>query len=307
MKLLQYLLDSSPAVPAIEAQADWWPDFLAQASGWGRTLEQAAVGGFRADRLAWAFCAGYQSALRRLFPGLAADRMATFCATEAGGNGPKAIMTRLAPDGDGWQLSGEKSWGSIATPESVLYVVARTNDPAAPRPELRVAEVPAGAPGVSILAMPPPGFVPEVSHARIVLQGVPVAARNLLPGDGYDGYLKPFRAVEDMHVTSAVLGCLVREARTRQWPRTWVQRVLAVLLGFQDIDGRDFASPHGHIALAGALGLAGELIAQVENFWAEAPPDDPARRRWARDRRLLEVASAARKARIESAWQRIAR
>lgn len=290
-----------------ETQADWWAAFRADSPGWGRTLEQAVAGGFRADRLAWAFCSGYQGALRRLFPTLPGDRMATFCATEAGGNTPKAIFTRLQAAGEGWRLDGEKSWGSVATPDSILYVVARTNDRQEPRPQLRVAAIAASAPGISIHPMSPPGFVPEVSHARIVFADVSVSGEDVLPGDGYDTYLKPFRAIEDMHVTSAVLGHLIREARVRSWPRTWVQRVLAVLLSLQDIDVREFASPHGHIALAGALGLAGDLIAQAEDFWAEAPSDDPARRRWARDRRLLEVASAARKARIESAWQRVAR
>ncbi|HNH35699.1 MAG TPA: acyl-CoA dehydrogenase family protein [Rhodocyclaceae bacterium] len=305
MTITGFLLAAAPEASRIERQADWWAAFRTDAADWNTTLEKAVAGGFRADRLAWAFCAGYQSALRRLFPRLAADRMASFCATEAGGNAPKAIHARLERTGTGWRLDGEKSWASVADPESILYVVARSGDPAAARPELRVVAVEAGTGGISIHPMPPPGFVPEVFHARIVLEDVRVAEENVLPGDGYDAYLKPFRAIEDIHVTAAVLAYLVREGRARQWPRPWAQQVLAVLLSLAEVDAHDFTSPPGHIALAGALGLAGDLIAQAEDFWSAVSLEDPARRRWARDRRLLEVASTARKARIESAWRKL--
>ncbi len=306
MTLAAFLLSAPADGPATEDQAAWWDGFLVERRAWSRPLEQAAAGGFRADRLAWAFCAGYQSALRRLLPSLPDDRMATFCATEAGGNGPKAIRTRLAMESGACFLSGEKSWASLAGAGSRLIVVARTNDPAETRPALKVAHVAASSPGVDLRPMPAPGFVPEISHARVLLDRVPVAPEDILAGDGYDAYLKPFRAIEDIHVTVAVLAMLIREGRARQWPQQWIQKALAAVMAFAAIDAEDYSNPAGHIVLAGALGLAGESIGQADGFWAEAAAGDAAHQRWERDHRLLDVASSARKARIESAWGRMA-
>jgi hypothetical protein len=41
---------------------------------------------------------------------------------------------------------------------------------------------------------------------------------DLLPGDGYDRYLKPFRSIEDIHIQAATLAWVLREARARRWP-----------------------------------------------------------------------------------------
>ena len=39
-------------------------------------------------------------------------------------------------------------------------------------------------------------FVPEISHAEVELDRVKVSDADVLPGDGYDDYLKPFRTIE---------------------------------------------------------------------------------------------------------------
>ena len=41
---------------------------------------------------------------------------------------------------------------------------------------------------------------------------------DLLPGDGYDIYLKPFRTIEDIHVHAALIGYLVGVARRLEAP-----------------------------------------------------------------------------------------
>ncbi len=46
-------------------------------------------------------------------------------------------------------------------------------------------------------------FVPEVPHARVQLNDVRLDAAALLPGDGYQAYVQPFRSIADMHVTLA--------------------------------------------------------------------------------------------------------
>ena len=70
-------------------------------------LEQAIWGGAHVDRLGYAFVAGYSAALARMFPG--APARSALAVTEAGGNHPRAIATRLA---DG-KLTGEKTFVSM--------------------------------------------------------------------------------------------------------------------------------------------------------------------------------------------------
>jgi hypothetical protein len=81
--------------------------------------------------------------------------------------------------------------------------------------------------------MPPTRFVPEVPHARLAFDGVAVAHEDVLPGDGYERYIKPFRSVEDIHVTAAVLAYLLAEAGRRGWPASWRERALIALLGLR--------------------------------------------------------------------------
>ncbi len=100
----------------------------------------------------------------------------------------------------------------------MLVVGALRLTPRSDRPLLKAGTRALRCPGVRLLPMPATRFVPEVPHARVQLDDVHVEDDELLPGDGYDAYVKPFRSIEDMHVTLAVLAYLLREARQRGWP-----------------------------------------------------------------------------------------
>src|SRR5690348_2628168 len=64
-------------------------------------IERAILGGAAADRLAWAFAAGYAAALRGLVSeaDLPEGDLAALAATEQGGAHPRAIATELRADG----------------------------------------------------------------------------------------------------------------------------------------------------------------------------------------------------------------
>ena len=111
--------------------------------------------------------------------------------------------------------------------------------------------------------MPETAFVPEVPHARVQLQGVRVDAAALLPGDGYARYVKPFRTVEDIHVTLAVLAYLLREARHRGWPQEFSERTTALLVAFAELATASADAATTHVALAGASSWAQRLYADA--------------------------------------------
>jgi hypothetical protein len=154
--------------------------------------------------------------------------------------------------------------------------------------------------------MPETAFVPEVPHARVVLSAVPVDTSALLPGDGYADYVKPFRTLEDIHVTLAVLAYLLREARQRDWPAEISERACALLLIFAELASADAKAPETHVTLGGASSWAHALYAQAGALWSRCP-DDAAARRWHRDAPLFGVAAAARDKRTQRAWERLAR
>lgn len=298
--MLPQLSASQAGAPACESVAQWWPRHRAIAREHADPVHQAIVGGFVADRVGWAFASGYQAALRALFPDAPADRICALCVTEADGNSPKAIRSSLRKENGAWVLNGAKRWTTLGPDGALFFVAARDEAASAERPAIRLAKVLSDAPGLKIESMPPTRFVPEVPHARLQFDNLRVS--DLLPGDGYATYVKPFRTVEDIHVQAAVLAYLMREGQRLSWPEHWLERLAALLASLGKLSDMPAAEAETHIALAGALAIGAGLIGETEEFWKRSATD-PAALRWARDRELLGVAKEARGLRTRRAWE----
>jgi hypothetical protein len=299
--MLPQLSASQAVAPPCESVAEWWPRHRAIAAEHPGTIEQAIVGGFVADRVGWAFASGYQAALHALFPDAPADRLCALCVTEAEGNSPKAIRSSLQGSPTGWILNGAKKWTTLGPEGSLFFVAARDEAASNERPAIRIARISSNAPGLKIQSMPETRFVPEVPHAQLQFENAKVDA--LLPGDGYDQYVKPFRTVEDIHVQAAVLAYLMREAQRLAWPGHWIERLSALLAALSTLSNMPPSNAETHIGLAGALRISAGLIGETEAFWLKSAAD-PAALRWRRDRELLQVASKARELRAQRAWEK---
>ncbi|MFI4932159.1 MAG: hypothetical protein ACHP83_18085 [Burkholderiales bacterium] len=299
-------LPAPPPARTINDVADWWQVWQSLHAGNPGAAALAIAGGFAADRVGWAFASGYQAALRALVPDLPHDTLAALCVTEAEGNRPRHIRTTIAPQPDGTlRIDGAKRWTTLGPASTLLLIVGALPVPdGAGRPVPRVARVPIPTPGLVLQPMPPTRFVPEVPHAQVLMQNVRVSAGALLPHDGYDAYVKPFRTIEDLHVTLAVLAYLLREGRMRHWPAAFNEQLVAALALLLHLAGEDARAASTHIALAGALRIAHRLYADASSLWA-ATGDDLAAGRWQRDAALFEVAGSAREQRAERAWQRL--
>jgi alkylation response protein AidB-like acyl-CoA dehydrogenase len=295
MDVLRRVLEVAP--PNAETLRAWWDATATERARPAATIDRALAGGALADRLGFAFAGGYSEALRALVPGLSG--ITALCATEEGGNRPRAIKTVLAPLGDGrYVVRGKKKWATVGGEASVLLVVASTGEVDG-KNRLRVVRVPADA---KLVASTVP-FVPEIPHAEIELDGVEVSEADLLPGDGYDEYLKPFRTVEDLHVHAALAGYLIGVARRHELGHEPIQKLLAIASAVRSLAAADRGAPSTHLALAGLIELATTVAGEVEQRWSKLGGDEHAR--WQRDRSLLKVASSARVARGERAWQAI--
>jgi acyl-CoA dehydrogenase len=316
-ELSRRLLCDSPLCEPVRDIDDWWGRHQAVVAGrqeesdqelLGRPLHRAALAGFAMDRLGYAFASGYHEALRFAIPELDVSKWA-LCATEQGGAHPRAIATSLtaAPDGREFRLSGAKQYASLGTHADGFVVMASTGQAADGRNRLVAVRVPRNRAGVIVQAMPATPFIPEIPHARVLFEDVVVTAEEPLPGDGYEGYLKPFRTVEDVHVQAAFIGWLVQVARRSGWPNELIEELLALLCGLASVmpeaPGPALISPYTHIALAGVLAQITRLVATAATHWAAV--DDATRVRWLRDRPLLSIAGKARAKRREVAWQRL--
>lgn len=309
--LLRSLFGASPALdPAALASLRAFREaHRARAAALASPFERAVLGGSSADRLGYAFAAGYGAALQALLEanGIAPapTEALVLCATEEGGAHPRAIRTALARGeaGGALRLTGKKRWATLATDTDALLVVASIGEDEAGRNRLKVARVPADAPGVRITPMPEPPFAPEIPHAELALEGAPVREDDVLPGDGYEKYLKPFRTIEDAHVHGAALGYLVGVGRRHGWPEATLERLAALITAAQALAAAPPDAPEVHLALAGLLGASEALIREAEPLWERVEAGE--RARWARDLPLLTIAGRAREARRAKAWERL--
>ncbi len=300
--VLRWLVRPPPPLQAPTLDA-WWRLQRAQTAELAAPVDRAFAGGALADRLGYAFAAGYQAALASLFGAGASADVASFCMTEAGGNRPKAVATVLERCGDSIVVSGSKTWATMAPLADVLYVVAREGEGEGGQPRLRLVRVPAGAPGVALETRPPTPMAPEVPHAFLRLERVALAPEAALEGDGYERYVKPFRTVEDVHVLAAAVAYLAAAGARRGWPEGLREALCGLGASLRGLAAFDPAAPETHLALAGCYALAGRLFDEGGAAWRAEPDDEAAR--WERDRVLLNVAEAARQKRREVAWLRV--
>jgi alkylation response protein AidB-like acyl-CoA dehydrogenase len=298
--LLPDLLSPRQA-PSTDSLTAWWDETREARGRETTTVDRALVGGVLADRLGFAFAAGYHEALRALVQGKS-DDICALCITETRGNAPKDIDTTLTIAGDAFEITGKKKWATTAPLAKTLLVCATLGTGGDGKPMLRIVRVPADAPGVTLTASSAP-FVPEIPHAEVELDHVRVTAGDILPGDGYTEYVKPFRTIEDAHVHAALIGYLIGTARRHGLARDLVEQLLATAVSARAIALADPRSPTTHLALAGLITLAGEHVARAER--ALEATDDAEWKRWLRDRALLRVAGAARAARCQRAWEAV--
>jgi alkylation response protein AidB-like acyl-CoA dehydrogenase len=299
-EILDFVLTAPAEAPAAADLAAWWSERVQLAGSWETPVDAAIARALGADRIGYAFAPGYHAALRTLVPVLPDNELVAFCATEQGGAHPRAIRTSLVNG----ELTGEKRWSTFATAATNLLVVASLGLDAEERNRLCVVRVSARAPGVVLRRMPETPFAPEIPHAEASFQAVRVAAADVLPGDGYTEYLRPFRTIEDVHVHAVLIAYLISVARRSSWPRAVLERLTAALVTARALALAPPSRPAVHVALAGLVESTNALLSESAEHWklVEAAESE----RWQRDAPLGTVAARARAARLESAWQKLA-
>ena len=300
VQVLRHLLGGTPRVSPLADLDQWWAQHEKASETFFTSVSRAMAAGFAMDCLGHAFASGYQEACAAMVPNLAHTPM-SFCVSEDGAVSPSAITTKLSEKDGAYVLEGKKSFVTLGGHAKVLLVVAHTGFDDHERKRLKVLRIPSDREGVSVSTMAPLAFAPELPHAKLVLDHVVVDADELLDGDGYDEYVKPFRTIEDLHVSAAIIGYLVRLGRLSGWG----PKVLETLIGFAAaiyplalVDPMDAAV---HVAVGG---IQHRLLDFIDNLpWNDVQPST--KKRFERDKRLLSVARGARDERLRVAWRRL--
>lgn len=254
-------------------------------------FELAVLGGRAMATPGLAFLIGYQAALRVLWPSAPAS-LGALCATEQRSVRPADMHTRLV----GLRLDGTKDFVTAGLDAEWLLVAARS-EALGDAPQLKLAVVYPGEAGVTLEVLPTLPLMPEVGHGRLHLQG---ASCELLAGDGWDAYVKPFRSLEDLYVLTALTAWLYGVGHECDWPRGLRLRLLGLLAGCAEGSRRCADSVACHLLLGGLFSQFQALRAAVDEALLAGPQQWA--QLWQRDQGVLGLATAAREQRLAKAW-----
>lgn len=298
--VLRHLLADAPHISSVPDVEVWWERHEEASARFSTNVARAFASGFSTDRLGYAFASGYQEALGALVPALMGVRSA-FCVTEKGGTAPSAIDTHFERKGDGYEVSGDKTHVTLGVHAEELLIVGHIGLDDHERRRIRVARVPASRDGITLTANPDYPFTPEIPHASLKLTGVRVSLDEVLEGDGYDEYVKPFRTTEDLHVTAAIVGHLIRVGRLSGWGPAELEALTAFAVAIFPLCLVDPLDAAVHVAVGG---IQRRLAALIENLpWNAVEPT--VRSRFERDLPIMRVASKAGERRLRVAWRRL--
>lgn len=284
----QQLLSAQTRLPATDLDA-WYASLLERMTQ-PTPIQLAVLGGRLAATPGLAFLAGYQGALRALWPA-APWTLGALCATENRSIRPADMHTRITA----LTLEGRKDFVTAAEAADWLLVSAREEAPAEPV-RLALGVVRTGAPGVRVEVLPALPLMPDISHGRLHLQG---AHCERLAGDGWDDYVKPFRTLEDTHVLAALTAWLFGVGQDSAWPQALQLSLLGLLAGCAEVARQCPSSAPSHLLLGGLFAQFERLAPELEAALAKG--DAHWSQLWQRDKGLLSMARAARSTRLEKA------
>lgn len=200
-------------------------------------------------------------------------------------------------------IHGVKTWAPMGLVCTRFFVVISAPLPGEALSQTRVVQLTSTTKGVSLTALAPGKMLPELGRARLQMQDVRTERSAMLEGDGWKRFVKPFREYEATYLTAAVLAYLLREGRARNWPSSYMQRLMTSLSMLCDLshDRRD--APMQQVVFAGAIDISHQLIEEASAHWATH--QDLTAQRWDRDSKLLQLSAAGSEKRAAKAWKQL--
>ncbi|MEM6802428.1 MAG: hypothetical protein AAF696_13550, partial [Bacteroidota bacterium] len=239
--------------------------------------------------------AGYQAALQQMFPRIAPGKLTALCVSEANGSHPKAIETTLTNN----QVSGLKTYLTAGSDVEELLVLCKSEEIVGGRPLLKLVHLSAEQDQLEIenfeLA-----FMKEIKHGKLKLNEVAVKAGQILAGDGFQQYSKPFRTLEDICVGAAYQAMLLRQAMEHEWEEGIRDRLAFQLFSLGNLLKLVPSDAETHLLLAVCEKNFEVLLGEIEPLIASA--SSPGfREDWEQNKRLISMAKKVKEIRLEKA------
>jgi len=309
LDIIDWLLSERKSVPGKTSQEfdAFRQVFYQNTESWDAPVDRAVVGGFFANCVAFAFAAGYCSSLQCLVPSLPEKVIACFCISEEGGGHPRAIKSQLVAledntdQGKTYKLNGKKKYVTCAKEADVFLVAASLGISDDGKNKIQMIKINSKTPGITIVPMTNINLVPEISHCELTFTDVKIFESDILPGDGYTEYIKPFRTVEDLHISAGILGYLFQNACKYDWSTYIKEIILGCIVSARTLALSNPTAPAVHIVTGDVLKQIKELFKQIEPEWGKI--GGKAQKAWDRDKILMSIADKVRTRRLETAWQ----
>lgn len=294
--MIQQLLQLAKTHPlkSYNATKDWSADYY-QLTSDKTPFEKAIIGGFTCQQFSFAFMAGYQAALAQMFPSIAPNELKALCVSEAKGGHPKAIHTTLVNH----QINGVKTYVTAGSDAAHLLVLCKTDQIVDGRPLFKMVHLPKDASNIKVSNFELP-FMLEVNHGKLALKETKITDNQVLAGDGYHDYTKPFRTLEDICVGAAYQAMLLRQAIDYQWDANLRDQLLLNLYTLKNLLSLPLLDKETHLL----------VIANERNFENLLPQIDltitthsPAHFRadWALNQRVISMSKKLKAIRLAKA------
>ena len=168
------------------------------------------------------------------------------------------------------------------------------------RNDLRMVALPADRAGITLDLTPYKDYGPEMRIADVAFDNVAVRAHEVLAGDAYLNFIKPFRLIEDVYNTAGVQIGLFRLGLEHDWSEERLETLIGLVTQAAAVSNTDMSSPASILLLTAYLRASGEFWVDTWESWSDAPAE--VTKAWTPARGLLDVAARARETRRQSAW-----
>ncbi len=274
---------------------EWSTDYFQLTKGKSSSYK-AVIGGFGCQQFSFAFMAGYQAALHRMFPTIAPNTLKALCVSEEKGGHPKFIQTTL---GNNNRINGLKTYITAGSEAENLLVLCKTNEIIEGKPLLKMVHLPRTADNIEITDFELP-FMREVKHGKLILKDTPIHSNQILEGDGYSQYTKPFRTLEDILVGISCNAMLLRQAIDYKWEKDLRDQLIFNIFALKRILRLTPSNKERHILLGTYEVNFEKLLPQIDlNITNYSPAHFQAD--WAENKRVLFMAKKVKALRLEKA------
>jgi len=294
--MIQQLLKTSQdsALKSYNSAKDWSLDYY-QLTKDKSPIDSAIFGGFTCQQFSFAFMAGYQAALEKMFPTIAPNELKALCVSEAKGGHPKVIQTILRNH----HVTGLKTYVTAGSDTAHFLVLCKTTAIINGRPLLKLVHIPQSANNISITDFELP-FMKDVKHGKLALDNTQITPTQILDGDGYVQYTKPFRTLEDVCVGAAYQAMLLRQAIDHQWAEAIRDRLLLNIYTLKNLLILPPSAKETHLLLSTHEQNFESLLPAIEeNITKHASADFKAD--WELNKRVIFLGKKLKEARLNKA------